>query len=425
MTGFKNNLCALYSLRPFVRLELLRIVKALDKTNMTTTGQRNIVSVSWGDHLAFGEGNGRLNTIDALQRRMQRWRDELGAGIIHWRCTRDRISGKCYAGRGRRHFYQSKKLEIDWNDFRKVPACAREKGLKVFLYVSLFDEGWPLAAKKHRERSYHNKMHGQHASWQSEFSRSNPEFLVVDRSLRRRHWGVLCLAYPQVRKHMISRYRRLLQAGDFDGLFVCLRSQSKPAAHADQFGYNEPVRRDYLDRYQIDIRKDDFDRGLWRELLGEYLTRFLIELRSAIRYENVSLAIGIPRGDILGPPLGNTILQWQQWVRKKIIDQLVIDQNSSQCPSMWHQLWPMHRGGGYIQNYLDGHGMASLEKDLAEVYQPIIDKGPVKLFLARQWKKRSFQKENALSKLQGVQGLVFSSFRHDNPGAIERNDWTA
>ena len=56
------------------------------------------------------------------------------------------------------------------------------------------------------------------------------------------------------------------------------------------------------------------------------LTRFLIELRTAIRYGNVSLGIGIPRGT------------------------------------------------GYIQNYLDGHGMNSLEKDLAEVYQPIIDK---------------------------------------------------
>ncbi len=77
---------------------------------MANSTQSNIVSVSWSDHLAFGEGDGRLNTIDALQRRMQRWREELGIGIIHWRCTRDRISGKCYAGQGYRHFYQSYKL---------------------------------------------------------------------------------------------------------------------------------------------------------------------------------------------------------------------------------------------------------------------------------------------------------------------------
>ncbi len=385
----------------------------------------NIVSVSWSDHLVFGEGDGRLNTIEALRRRMQHWREALGAGIIHWRCTRDRISGRYYAGRGHRHFYRSKKPKIDWNDFKIVPACARENGHKVFLYVTLFDEGWPLAARKSREKSYHNKMHCQHVSWQSEYSKSHPEYLMMDRSLRRRQWGVLCLAYPQVRKHLIDRYRRLLLAGDFDGLFVCLRSQSKPAASADQFGYNEPIRQDYLDRYNIDIRQDDFNRKPWRELLGEYLTRFLIELRTAIRYENVSLGIGIPRGNILGPPLGNTVLQWRQWVREKIIDQLVIDQNSSQCPSMWHRLWPMHRGTGYVQNYLDGQGMDSLEKDLERVYLPEIKKSPVELFVARQWQKRSPREEKALLDLPGVQGLVFSSFRHDNPGAIDCNDWTA
>ena len=392
---------------------------------MANSEQRNIVSVSWSDHLVFGEGDGRLNNFDALQRRMQCWRDELGAGIIHWRCTRDRIRGRYQAGKGYRHFYQSRKPKMDRDDFKVVPVCARENGLRAFLYVSLFDEGWPLAPRKSREKSYHNKMHCQHVSWQSEFSRRNPDYLMVDRSLRRRHWGVLCLAYPQVRKHLIDRYRRLLRAGDFDGLFVCLRSQSKPAVSADQFGYNEPVRRDCLDRYDIDIRRSDFDRKPWRELLGEYLTRFLIELRTAIRYENVSLGVGVPRGNILGPPLGNITLQWQQWVREKVVDHLVIDQNSSQCPSMWHRLWPMHTGTGYIQNYLDGQGMNSLEKDLEQVYLPVIDKSPVKLFIARQWHERSVRQEKRLRAFAGIQGLVFSSFRHDNPGAIERSDWTA
>ena len=46
--------------------------------------RRNIISVSWGDHLVFGAGDGRLRTRDALQRRMEVWRDELGAAIIHY-----------------------------------------------------------------------------------------------------------------------------------------------------------------------------------------------------------------------------------------------------------------------------------------------------------------------------------------------------
>src|SRR3990172_3352014 len=45
----------------------------------------NVISVSWGDHLVFGEGAGRLATPDDLARRMDAWRDELGATSMHWR----------------------------------------------------------------------------------------------------------------------------------------------------------------------------------------------------------------------------------------------------------------------------------------------------------------------------------------------------
>ena len=48
---------------------------------MTDSAQRNIVSVSWSDHLVFGEGDGRLHTPDAVNRRLYRWRKELGASM--------------------------------------------------------------------------------------------------------------------------------------------------------------------------------------------------------------------------------------------------------------------------------------------------------------------------------------------------------
>ena len=62
------------------------------------------------------------------------------------------------------------------------------------------------------------------------------------------------------------------------------------------------------------------------------------------------------QGETFLAPLGNTTLQWRAWVGEGIVDEIIIDQNSSQCPSMWHDLWPMHRGYGYLQNYLDGSG---------------------------------------------------------------------
>ena len=386
---------------------------------------RNIVSVSWSDHLIFGEADGRLATVQALNRRMEKWREELNATLIHWRCTRDRIRGRFYAGKGYRHFFKANKPDFNWDDFEVVPDMARKHDMQVFLYVTLFDEGWRLLSKKVRGVSYHNKMHCQHVSWQSDFSRQNPQYAVADRALRNHQWGVLCLGYPEVRKHMIRRYLRLLRIGSFDGLFVCLRSQSRPADYADQHGFNDPVSKEYLKRYGIDIRTEDFDLQLWRDLLGEYLTRFLKELRKALSTEQMSLAVGVPRGSIIGPPMGNTTLQWPKWVREGIIDQLIIDQNSSQCPSMWHELWPMHRGYGYLQNYLNGRGMKSLEEDLVRTYNPVLNQKNTKLYVARQWQKRSEAKEKELLKLPGVAGLVFSSFRHDNPGAVRRNKWIA
>ena len=92
---------------------------------------------------------------------------------------------------------------------------------------------------------------------------------------------------------------------------------------------------------------------------------------------------------------------------------------------MWHDLWPMHRGYGYLQNYVDGFNLNPIEKDLTRVYQPALKNQSTKLFLARQWKPRSPAREKRLSRHPAVEGLVFSSFRHDNPGPVSRNDWRA
>ena len=123
------------------------------------------------------------------------------------------------------------------------------------------------------------------------------------------------------------------------GLFVCLRSQSRPADHADQFGFNEPVRADFRARRAVDIRRDDFDLQAVRDLLGEYVTALLGETRAALARDGRGLALGVARGDVLGPPLGNSTLAWREWLSQGLVNHLVIDQNSSQCPSMRRQLW--------------------------------------------------------------------------------------
>jgi hypothetical protein len=385
----------------------------------------NVVSVSWGDHLAFGEGDGRLDAPEKVARRMQAWKAELDADAMHWRVNRVRIPGRFQAARGYRHASQSSAQALRWDEHALVPAIAHEAGLDAWLYVTLFDDGWPLAPPAVRAVSHHNAMHGMHVAWQSELTRSHPEWVAVDRSGRRRQWGVVSLAYPEARRAFVERWRGLLAGTRFDGLFVCLRSQSRPPDDADAFGFNEPARAEFRARYGVDVLDGGGDRQAWRDLLGDYLTTFLVELRGALAGDGRRLGVGVARGDVLGPPLGNTTLRWREWVARRLVDQLVVDQNSSQCPSMWHQLWPMHRGSGYLQNYLDGSGLPPLVEHLRGAYGPAVCGSGTALYVARQWRERLPEEERALTAIPGVAGLVFSSFRHDNPGPVARGDWRA
>ncbi len=382
---------------------------------------RNIVSVSWGDHLKFGDGDGQLLSLDAVARRMRAWKSELDAGQVLWRTINQaprRTQKARDAAPPTKPF-----PDVTWDELQLAPQLAHDAGLEAYLYVTIFDEGWPLPRPSVRARSYHNVFHAQHRASQTEFAHNHPAFAAIDRAGRRRHWGVMSLAYPQVRDHFRTLYLSLLERGDFDGLFICLRSQSRPADHADQFGFNEPVQRAFLERCDQDIRADNFDKPQWRHLQGGYLTDFLRELKPALQARGTKLAIGAPRGDIIGPPIGNATLDWRTWVRGGLIDQLIIDQNASRCPSMWLDLWPMHRGTGYLQNYLSGDGMLPLKEHLRHTYAPVLDGSGTDLFLARQWHERNAADERVLLDADEVSGLVFGSFRHDNAHLLAREDW--
>ena len=100
-----------------------------DEEHVTVTGK--IASASWPDHLVFGEGDGRLDTIDALARRMERWQEELGAATVHWREVRTRRDhARYYASRGNPRTHQKRIRAIDWDDFATVPRLAHERGMR-------------------------------------------------------------------------------------------------------------------------------------------------------------------------------------------------------------------------------------------------------------------------------------------------------
>ncbi|MEE2884737.1 MAG: family 10 glycosylhydrolase [Chloroflexota bacterium] len=387
---------------------------------------QNIMSVSWTDHLLQGKGDGQLKTVEALKRRMQTWQGELGIDTIYWRQLLTKREGIFSSAPGSDQSDALKtKCSVDWDDFAIVPELAHELGMSVYLYVSVFDDGRPLPPKEERETSYHNRGHGQHLTWQSSFTINHPEYLVVNRKGDKKQWGVLSLSYPEVRNHLCERFQELLVGYDFDGLFICLRSQSKPPDFADEFGYNEPIRDEYCKRYGKDILVENFDNNLWYDLQGEYLSTFINQLKNALNQSDHKLGVGCARGDVIGHPIGNTRLQWRDWVDNGLLDHLVINQYSDKCPSMWFDLWPMHRGTGYTQNYINSLNMPTLEDQLTQEYGPTIQNTSANLYVARQWDKRSITAETNLLALPAVNGLVYSSFRYDNSVHIKNHggDW--
>ena len=179
----------------------------------------NIVSVSWGDHLSFGDGDGRLDTPEKLQRRLPVWRDELGAGALHWRMLRSRIPGNVRRGsRLPSSVGSGGQYASAGTTSRSCPRWLARPVSRRGSTSPLFDEGWPLAPEHVRRVSYHNEMHGQHVAWQSRLTRDHPQWLVIDRAGREQQEGVVSLAYPEARRAFIDRWMSLIEADEFDGL---------------------------------------------------------------------------------------------------------------------------------------------------------------------------------------------------------------
>ena len=59
------------------------------------------------------------------------------------------------------------------------------------------------------------------------------EFVLTDRNGEIRQWGVLCLAYPEARKYLIDKFISILKGYDFDGIFLCFRTEAKPPDDVD------------------------------------------------------------------------------------------------------------------------------------------------------------------------------------------------
>ena len=357
--------------------------------SLPAQAKEKLMILSWGDVIwqHKGEGTAQLDTPEKVVEAARIWK-ERGVDRVLFRADDFRVLRfhqikPSYKNAYIQEWLKTTKQAWEQGLLEVAVKAIHDQGMKVDMWITIFDEGCP-----------EHVLYGDSDffSWQSHFTRENPQFLSADRSLtanqRKYHWGVMEYAYPEVREYMLRVIRAFSDPLDFDGVFLSVRSHSPPAEHADQFGFNEPVVEEFQRRYGRNILQTSFDLEKWRELRGEYLTRFLVEVKQHLKKKGQTLSVGVAQGDYIGPPFGNMKLQWRRWISEGIIDSLVVGHITNERARYPNRT---QRAMGYIQNQEEDMGLPPIEDSVRQSYGPLCERFGAGLYLAPGGFRMSFR----------------------------------
>ena len=339
--------------------------------------KQNVMIVSWGDVITSKvTGAARLDTPDKVRESVRTWKSR-GIDQVLFRGDNFRVLlFHDTVPTAEEHRTGMARTRAAWeSDLMEAAVDAmKAEGIRAYVWLTVLDEGCPP------DIHYADSVP---FPWQSRFTRQNPQYLACDRSLtpngRKHHWGVMEYAYPEVRQYMLKVIRAFSDRFDLDGVFLSLRSHSPPPDHADQFGFNEPVVREYRRRYGRDILREPFDLEKWRNLRGEFFTTFLKEVKAHLESRGQKLAVGVQQGEYLGPPFGNMRIQWRRWVSDGIVDQLLVGHITAERARYPRRT---QRAMGYLQSQEDSLGLPPIEEALSKEYGPLCARHGVDLVVS-------------------------------------------
>ncbi len=195
---------------------------------------------------------------------------------------------------------------------------------QIFVMQGLFDFGAPGDAEYSHPLPYYggDRLLLDHQEW-----------APLDRWGERRQPGPIELAYPEARRAVVDRFTSEVLDGGYDGLFLYTYIENYSTRFEDEFGFNAPIVAEYRRRYGVDIRTEPFDRRLWGELRGEYVTGFLEQLHRSLQSHGrrLSVALSAKAPDrIQDHPLNSgrisssIRLDWRTWVERGLVDEIAI-----------------------------------------------------------------------------------------------------
>jgi len=386
--------------------------------------ERKIATISYADFLDTSiTKSAQFSSKDAIRQTFQRLRAQAYTDV-YWR-----VSGEGHPLSSLYYFnsaaidqltaaakeYANTPYAWDPYELRWPVEAAHREGLKFYAWIVPYNEGVPpgsyarlgnagptdtgyIDPQPHRKWPYiallkspaGGTYYQTEFTWQSAFVHDHPEFQSIDRAQKKYHDGVLEWAYPEARQYWLADVRKILDKYDVDGVYMDTRTELMSPEHADQFGFNAPVVREFERRYGVNILEEDFDVELWRSLRGEYFTVFLEEMAALIHSKGKLFSLGTARGDYIGFPLGNMKLEWRKWIAKRIIDEIHLDEHG----------WGWGKQGyGYMTDFATSRGLKPLDVALREDYGPLCKKYGVKLyFKCRASKPRAITDECCLGR---------------------------
>jgi hypothetical protein len=212
--------------------------------------------------------------------------------------------------------------------------AAHARGMEIWGMGSLWDWGAPADTPGFGDYPF---------TFESKLKLEHPEWAPADKHGARRQGGPIELAYPEARKALVDlTVRETLKAG-YDGICFLTYVENYSLRFADEFGYSEPIVKDFKQQYKIDIRTEPFKRGAsredWLRLRGGYVTTFLRELKAELDKHNVKLGMVVNSNDPRQPQswnvpelvitAGSHHLDVDAWVRDGLVDELLIYGNNS------------------------------------------------------------------------------------------------
>jgi len=294
--------------------------------------------VSTGDNHFLGSSL-PIDSPGSIEATFDLFKNVNHARRIYWRGLEEATWVSSMAARPANCRYNSLWTWMQWLYANVKPdelavKAARARGLEIWGVGTMFDWGSPADTPTFNDYPF---------PFESKLKLEHPEWACQDQHGGRRQGGPIELAYPEARRALVDLHlSEALKAG-YDGITFLTYAENYSLRFQDEFGYSNPIVRDFKKLHGIDLRTEPFRRGAtredWLRLRGGYVTAYLRELRAALQPHGKKLGVILNGNDIHFPQPWNVPemistagSQWmdvETWVREGLVDNLVVYGNCS------------------------------------------------------------------------------------------------